>query len=188
MLVNTNPLFYVPFCHIQTNDWEHKKEQLLKILNEDNLLNIGSNGESDTIRSDFGYQANNPSKAGMHNRKLAKIFEQEIKEFRQALNISPCKIRNSWFERGVQSEYHTIHNHGSVGYSVVCYLEYDEKVHTPTIFYCPFLNFINGDMNVTIPKEVVEGDIIFFPSAIAHSTQPSYSDIPRTIVSFNLDI
>ena len=112
MLVNTNPLFYVPFCHIQTNDWEYKKEQLLNILNEDNLLNIGSNGESDTIRSDFGYQANNPNKAGMHNRKLAKIFEQEIKEFRQALNIGSCKIRNSWFERGVQSEYHTIHNHG----------------------------------------------------------------------------
>ena len=43
-------------------------------------------------------------------------------------------------------------------------------------------------MNVTIPKEVVEGDIIFFPSAIPHSTQPSNSDIPRTIVSFNLDI
>ena len=55
MLVNTNPLFYVPFCHIQTNDWEYKKEQLLNILNEDNLLNIGSNGELDTIRSDFGY-------------------------------------------------------------------------------------------------------------------------------------
>ena len=42
MLVNTNPLFYVHFCHIQTNDWEYKKEQLLNILNEDNLLNIGS--------------------------------------------------------------------------------------------------------------------------------------------------
>ena len=188
MLVNTNPLFYVPFCHIQTNDWEYKKEQLLNILNEDNLLNIGSNGKSDTIRSDFGYQANNPNKAGMHNRKLLKIFEQEIGEFRQALGIGECKIRNSWFERGVQSEYHTIHNHGPVGYSVVCYVEYDETVHTPTIFYGPFLNFINGDMNVTKPQEVTEGDIIFFPSAIPHATQPSNSDIPRTIVSFNLDI
>ena len=182
MLVNTNPLFYVPFCHLQINDWEYKKTLILNLLDKTTLKNIGSYGKPDTIRSDFY------NKSKSYTREIQRILESELNEFNQTLGFQNCRINDSWFESGVQSEYHTIHNHGPVGYSVVCYIEYDKKVHTPTIFQSPYLNFMNGTLINNSPKDVVEGDMIFFPSALAHYTQPSNSDVPRTILSFNLDI
>ena len=72
------------------------------------------------------------------------------------------------------------------GFSSVCFVEYDENVHTPTKFISPYSNFVNGSCLDHSPKNVIEGSLIFFPSAILHYTHPNNNNNTRTILSFNL--
>lgn len=82
---------------------------------------------------------------------------------------------------------HSAHNHGSTGFSSVCFIEYDKKFHKPTTFICPFQDFITGQFNFYEP-DVNEGDIIFFPSNILHYAPINMSNKTRIVMSFNLKI
>ena len=48
------------------------------------------------------------------------------------------------------------------------------------------MNFYDGGLVETIPDDVEEGTLLIFPSVILHDSQPNLSDMPRTIVSFNI--
>ena len=41
-------------------------------------------------------------------------------------------------------------------------------------------------MNVTIPQEIVEGDIIFFPGWLSHRSQPNQSNEERIVMGLNI--
>ena len=69
--------------------------------------------------------------------------------------------------------------------SCVMYIEYDPKYHKPTTFYSPFNNPWSGRLQVFEPP-VVEGDLIIFPSTIAHEGPRNTSDVKRTVISFNI--
>ena len=74
------------------------------------------------------------------------------------------------------------------GWSAVLYVEFDDKEHSATTFYCPYMSnkrsFLGG-YDTYIPK-VKEGDLIIFPSIIQHEASTNMSDKRRTIISFNL--
>ena len=179
-------MFHVPLVQIRCDQWDSKKKELTNLLDEDHFMSVGYQGFAENIRSDYGYQSQT-NQEGMHNESISEILKDEISLFCLSLNLSQPKITHSWFEQGTQSEFHAVHNHGPTGYSVVCFIDYDQKVHEPTFFCSPFNNFINGTVTEFQPKDIKEGDMIFFPSTILHHTKPSYSEIPRTVVSFNLD-
>ena len=187
MLINTTPMFYVPLVHIRCNQWDAKKKELTNLLDEDHCMKVGNQGYADNVNSDYGYQSQT-NQEGMHNESISEILKDEISEFCSSLHLPQAKIAHSWFEKGTQSDFHAVHNHGALGYSVVCFVDYDSTVHEPTCFCSPFNNFLDGTCSEFQPQGIVEGDIIFFPSTILHHTKPSHSEIPRTVVSFNLDI
>jgi hypothetical protein len=47
-------------------------------------------------------------------------------------------MTDCWSVRYRKGDYQTVHNHKSWGFSLVLYVEYDPKVHTPTTFVCPW--------------------------------------------------
>ena len=182
-------MFYVPLCHIKISNWKEKKQLLLELYSkiEKNLTYLDSKGEKGTIKNDFGYQQLY-NKHEMHTSTITKILENEIIQFITTYNLNEVEIYGSWFEKGNIGDYHSVHNHGALGYSSVCFINYDSKVHTPTKFQSPFLNFVSGEIIHTFPSNIEEGSLIFFPSAIAHSTIPGQTDKDRLVLSFNLDV
>ena len=75
--------------------------------------------------------------------------------------------------------FHQLHNHGAVGYSAIFYAQLEDD-HSPTSFFAPFLDFIEGNVIEYVP-EVNEGDIIFFPSCLTHQCRVVQSSTERIV-------
>lgn len=156
--------------------WDRKKIALMNMVS-DTLFFKGQ----DEVSSDFYTQETN------HNQALKIIFKEEIQIFLNEINAKNYEISNSWFEKASTGEYHAIHNHGQLGYSAVCYIKYNKKVHTPTQFVSP-INDINGGGLRYYSPDIDEGKIIIFPSMLLHFTAPNDSKEERIIVSFNFKV
>ena len=186
MLLNNSPMFSVPLIHIKANNWKSKKIKLLSLIDE-GLLHPADGG-MDLVTNDYRPQYDNPDLMGMHNINVQNILEEEIREFMNASDFTSVEILMSWFETCNKTEWHGIHNHGPVGYSAVCFIQYNPEVHKPTQFVSPFSNFVTGSIIEHSPSDVDEGSLIFFPASIHHYTLPNVSDEVRIIMSFNLKI
>jgi hypothetical protein len=94
-------------------------------------------------------------------------------------------VSSAWFQKQETNMLHGVHNHGAIGFSAVCYVEFDKDKHLPTTFISPYNDFVWGNTQYYQP-DVDEGDIIFFPSCIQHYSPANNSDSDRIIFSFNL--
>ena len=169
-------MFNIPIFHFKVENWDEKKSALIELYNlvendcemvegTDVITNYHQNCIN--IRQDISY-----------------IFYSEIKRFTDIIEYNECIVDAAWFEKSYKNHYHKIHNHGALGYSSVCFINYDENEHTPTQFIAPYNNFINGVSLIYNPQNVIESSIIFFPSAINHFTEPNKSDKERLVVWF----
>jgi len=169
--MNLHFMFYVPLFVIKLNNWNIKKVKL-------NSLYTTNSGLDEYINTDYGNTD--------YVSTLEEIFSEELDSCTKLLQINRLSVIEGWTEVADNNMYHKIHNHGGLGYSAIVYLDYDSKVHKPTIFISPFNNFLDGTVVEYIPEDIVEGTIIIFPSAIHHYTKPNTSTKPRKIISFNL--
>ena len=104
------------------------------------------------------------------------------------LQFQSYSVVKSWTEVQNKEMYHLVHNHGALGYSAVCYVEYDPKHHEPLHFIAPFNNAITGEQIDYAPEGIKESSILFFQSFLLHYAIPNSSTVPRRAVSFNLDV
>jgi hypothetical protein len=171
-------MFSVPLLAIDCKGWPHKRRELLDMM--------GSLPEERSIKTDFNQQ--NSKREWDHNQKLQALFADELSVFCKVIGAAEASVTSSWFEQGEFGMSHAIHNHGPVGYSAVCYIDFEQGQHTPTKFVAPFLNFFNGSSLHHEVQDAKEGLIVFFPSSILHYTEPNRSQKPRTVMSFNLTL
>jgi len=171
-------MFHIPLVRLKVTNWNEKKNNLLYLYDKI-LPNIELNDKIFTNFDQNKFQL---------IKDIEFIFQEEIQQFSRELSLNHYFVLNAWFELACKNSYHTIHNHGGLGYSSVCFIKFNSKHHTPTKFISPFLNFLTGDTIHYYPSDIEEGSIIFFPSAINHYTDPNMSDEERLIVSFNLDV
>jgi hypothetical protein len=169
-------MFELPIYCINIKNWDSKKNLLKNLIEKSNILIK----KGETVQSD--YEDNGP-----FNQEIYKIVKEEIEEFCTLSKLYCQKLSRSWFQISSKGQYHPIHNHGAIGYSATCFVEYDNNYHTPTQFIAPYADPITGNVIRYSPK-VEEGVIIFFPSMIPHFTEPNLSNVQRTILSFNLDV
>ena len=168
-------MFNVPIFQYQIKDWNVKKKQLMEIYSSLNL----EQSEDEKVKTDF-HQQDRPE----YWNKVSSILREEISLFSEETEQTLSEFGH-WFEVAKRGMYHDIHNHGPIGYSSVCYVQFHPSVHTSTVFVSPFNQFWNGEP-MTYNPTVSEGTIIFFPSVIHHYTRPNESDYDRIILSFNL--
>ena len=90
-----------------------------------------------------------------------------------------------WYQTEEYGSSHGLHNHGHSGWSSVIYVDYNPQIHSPTQFFSPFNNPWNGNLEAYQPP-VKEGDMVIFPSTIAHEALPNSSRVSRTVISYNL--
>ena len=167
-------LFSIPFCHKKIQNWKEKKSELLK-LKEKNIPYI----KEENIFTDFHSEYN-------YSQKLEKILKEELDIIYLKFEVRNYFVRKSWIEVSEKNMDHKPHNHGALGLSAVLFLDFNPKYHEPTHFISPIGNFETGDTTYFIPSNVDEGSLIVFPSMINHFTIKNDSNVPRTIISFNM--
>lgn len=159
--------FEVPIYKYKVSNWESKKKNLLNIFYNFNCKKYGN-----VMTSPIDIKTN--------------ILSDEILHFEKEIGIE-LQSTEVWFQLYEKNMDHISHNHGPIGFSSVCFIEYDKKLHKPTCFISPFANNITGELTRHAPN-VDEGDIIFFPSNLIHYAPINTSEKKRIIMSFNLHL
>ena len=168
--------FTIPFHIIQVDNWSTKKQKLLEICNSSQF----SDGDAiSKVYTDYFKDYN-------YTDQVLEILGDDLNKFSNKIQTS-CSLDSVWFQRYTRGNFHCPHDHGPIGYSSICFIEYDENEHNPPRFLCPFKSVDGSHMEYS-PDNVVEGTIIFFPSMLMHYVVPTTSDKIRTIMSMNIGI
>lgn len=172
-------MFKIPLIHFKINDWNTKKQKLLSLKK---FEGIPSHNTENLITD---YHENAKVKYN-YSDKVYDILKQEINQFLIQFRLPPYKISDSWIETTYNDMCHQVHNHGGIGFSAVCFVDFNPEHHKPTHFICPYNDFVTGSQQIFVPKNINEGSLILFPASLLHFTVPSYNSSKRTILSFNL--
>ena len=167
-------MFHIPLTVYKCSWWTAKKQRLLRHIDTLDLVQGDEQVLSDYRSSDTYLDT------------ISDILSDEMSWFAHDYQCNPHIVR-SWYERALPYMYHPTHNHGHGGWSAVVFIEYNDKVHTPTNFIAPYDHFITGEPLIYTPN-VKEGDIILFPSFLHHYTHPHTSEERRTVLSFNVAV
>ena len=167
--------FIVPILSQSIEGWSNHKEEIISLMDLDDT---GRNYHTDFYKF---HQKNIQPK---YSEKIFDLLNSTFNELDKFFTF-PYNFKNMWAQKYMRGGSHELHNHGALGYSAVLYVQLDQT-HLPTKFYSPYIDFWNGNLIEYIP-DVKEGDIIFFPSALAHSSPVVTSDIERIIISFNIN-
>lgn len=168
------PIFQIPLIEIKLQNWEEKKKKLLDLYKSiEHTMTI-----EDSLLTDYWDSNRN------YIKNIHEIFISEITAIQKTLN-QKFKITNCWYELAKTNQFHPPHNHGHLGYSCVCYINYALEQNSKIHFVSPFLNFMTAQTMEHVP-ELEEGLFLCFPSSLLHYTTPNQSTIERLVVSFNL--
>jgi len=169
------PLFEYPSYQYQIDDWEFKKKGLLKRIKEEKFIRT----ELQTFETDR--QTN--KKSYLHY--FQDLIKPQLFEFCQEAQVT-CSMTDCWTVRYKRGDYQTPHTHRGWGFSLVLYVEFDPKVHTPTTFVAPWQNPSTDTTTLAFPQKVQEGTLFIFPSYTLHYVTPNLSNKVRTIISADL--
>ena len=160
---------------IKTDEWGKYKNSLLETI---------KNTKDPAYRPRDGFYTDYGQAQPWRETIWDEFIEPNI---RPLLKDTHTKLQDIWAQQYINQAGFTAHQHQTVGFSCVLYAEFDPEVHWGTTMFRPYLdpNDLSNSGSVTTP-EVEEGNIIIFPSWLLHQVTPSDTQVPRTIVAFNL--
>ena len=162
----------IPFYHYKVNNWREKKEQLLDFVS---TLSFKFKDQIADLYTTYGDQTSSIP---------LKILEDDIIKFTTEIKYSGEMDADVWFQKYYENQFHSPHNHGTIGYSSVLYINFDKRIHKATRFLAPFNNPEGNEIEFV--PDVDEGSFIFFPSYLNHYALPNKSDVLRIIMSMNI--
>ena len=170
-------MFFVPLFSIELENWENRKQAFKDLCKIDDPKYKNEAQYSD-------YHEHRTVEGCHYKKEFEELAKEELHLIQDKLG-GPFYIDGLWFQMYEKTNYMPAHNHGSVGYSSVLFVDFDSEEHSATNFLAPFNDFIHGT-TLGYQPEVKEGTMIFFPSVILHDVLPNKSTKQRTIISFNL--
>src|SRR6056300_964776 len=168
-------LFTIPMWSLPTLNFSNKKKQLEKLVKgfpekRHGMQTFATNRQSD--RSGFA-------------EAFANICGEELNMLSQRLK-KDIQIEDIWSVSYKRGEYHTPHDHGSVGLSGILYLNMDKN--SPTTTYIQPWNNQYTDTTLYYNMPAHEGLITVVPKFVNHFTQPNKSKKIKKIISFDMKI
>tara|TARA_R100000231_G_scaffold2484_1_gene4449 strand:+ start:898 stop:1425 length:528 start_codon:yes stop_codon:yes gene_type:complete len=162
-----NPVFKIEFFKIKSVNFKSKKKAIVKLLKkypETSFDNFSSNRNTSQIASDF-----------------VKIFKDEFLLIKAKYD-NELDVYDAWSVTYKKGDYHVPHNHGSIGYCGILYL--DMHKDSPTTTYIqPWNN--EKDMTQLCQPPVEEGDIMIVPQFLYHYSEPNKINFKKRILSFD---
>lgn len=194
------PMFTVPLLHIKMSNWEVKKQKLLELFETSKKWLVNRDTVFTTYDSEYKFEGENLKKIEWEKQfqqTIDKIFYEERKiiyeTFGDPENFPDknAEISYAWFQEQTKGMFHKPHTHGYVPGTLgsVCFIEFDENIHTPTEFVSPVISTVNSKSNnIFVEKNISSGSLIVFPANIFHYTSPSQHEKSRIILSLNMSI
>ena len=137
---------------------------------------------------------NYPEKSFLHfysNRNKANIIPHLQQIFKDEFSListkygSKIKLDKAWSVSYKKGGYHVPHNHGSIGYCGILYL--NMKKNSPATTYIQPWNNENDQTRLYKPL-VEEGDIMIVPQFLYHYSEPNEIKFKKRIISFDFNI
>ena len=116
---------------------------------------------------------------------LTVIMEEELSMLSDKLQRD-IRIDDAWSVSYKKGDYHSVHNHGSIGLSGILYL--DQPKDAPVTHYMQPWNDYITDRTVYLPIPIQEGTIVVVPQFIQHFSQPNHSKKIKRIISWDLTV
>ena len=164
------PIFKIEFFKIHCVNFKNKKydiEKILKQYPEKRFDNFYSNRDKSNI-----------------SWELQETFKDEFELIKTKYN-SNLDVYNAWSVSYQKGDYHVPHNHGSIGYCGILYL--DMHKNSPVTTYIQPLNDENDQTKLYKPA-VVAGDIMIVPQFLMHYTETNNLKFPKRIISFDFKL
>tara|TARA_B100000035_G_C21002388_1_gene555607 strand:+ start:488 stop:1018 length:531 start_codon:yes stop_codon:yes gene_type:complete len=171
-----HPLFFVPMYCYEVQDWSRKKSALYKKMNRRNFEKKGLQ-EFYTDRQQDGRS---------YALDFDHLFSDELNQFKQEADIQEIQITDIWTIKYKKQDYQTVHNHRSHGYSGLLYVDYDEKVHKPTVFVGPWNDPVSDTTLLSFAPDAKEGMMYIFPSVLLHYAQSNRVGKERVVTSWDM--
>lgn len=168
--------FAIPFYHTKIEGWDVKKIKIDEIYdaNKHHMVYCDQITDYDTNRQ--------------YHFLLEGILMDDLIRVKKRFGIEKqIRINSAWFQQYNKSHNHHVHNHGFGGFSSVLYLKFDPEHHRATTFVAPFLNNFDGNVFEYEPTGIEEGDLIVFPTSLAHYVPVNRTDVERRILSMNMN-
>ena len=179
-------MFTIPIESFRVPDWDKWKPIILAQCDEHSPQAHITGGRVNTNEMDTDYHdlVTNKSMPKYYYTVLDAL-EPILDEMQEDYPLDIRRIVAMWHQTTKNGQFHGVHNHGPVGITAVLYVDFDPRIHKATTFFAPFHNYINGEVVDYMP-DVEEGDVLFFPSYLPHMQEPNFTDVSRTIISFNI--
>ena len=161
------PIFKIEFFKIKCINFKNKKKKLKKTLARYPEMPQGN----------FKCNRNKCS----INTEFKEIFSDEFMLINTKYN-SKIKLDRAWSVTYNKGDYHVPHNHGSIGYCGILYL--DMHKDSPVTTYIQPWNDENDRTKLYKPP-VEEGDIVIVPQYLWHYTEPNEIKFKKRVVSFD---
>ena len=198
------PMFAVPLLHIKISNWQDKKDKLLELfesgkewmnyLDTVNTTYTTSKHLKDKTQKEI-LERNNWNKH--FSETIDDIFYEEKKIIYETFGNpegfpnQTAKIEYAWFQEQKKGMFHGPHTHGCAPGRLgsVCFIEFDENIHTPTEFISPFPNILELEKDlIHREKNITSGSLIVFPANTIHYTLPNQFEESRIILSMNITV
>ena len=213
MHIESIPLWTIYVHKIHIKEWSLVKDKLLSIIPWDEINQrkndfareriddpehemtwtdyfIQGSDMSDAYEMDhLGINLQTPVKyistSAQYEPVFLSMISPYLKQFLKRADYKFTEVSRVWTQRYSKGDYHAPHDHGPEGFACVFYAQLDPEVHLSTEFIQPWIPH-TGNRDMESPDNVVEGDLVIFPSNLMHMAPPHMSDKYRTIISFNL--
>ena len=214
MHIESIPMWTIYIHKIHIKEWSLVKDKLLSIIPWDEINQrksvfarekiddpehemtwtdyfLQGSDNSDAYEMDhLGINLQTPvkyiSSSAQYEPVFLSMISPYLKQFLKRADYKFTEVSRVWTQRYSKGDYHAPHDHGPEGFACVFYAQLDPEIHLPTEFIQPWIPH-TGNRDMESPDNVVEGDLVIFPSNLMHMAPPHMSDKYRTIISFNLN-
>jgi hypothetical protein len=162
--------FKIEFITIKTKNFAKKKKLIVEELKkypEKRFRNFFSNRDNNKL-----------------SLSLASTFKEEF------INIGKhfggnITLNSSWSVTYDKGDFHLPHNHGSIGYAGILYLDL-QKQSPKTTYIQPWNN--EKDKTLLYTPKVKPGDIVIAPKFILHYSEVNFLSFKKRIISFDFKL
>ena len=170
-----NTLFNIPVWSIPTLNFKKKKSQLEKLCKafperKHGMQTFYTNRQKDRTGFADAFNSIVGEELGMLSQRLKKDIQ----------------LQDIWSVSYKRGDYHTPHDHGSVGLAGILYLNMPKDAAV-TQYIQPWNDWYS-DRTIYYPIKVSEGDIVVTPKFVRHFTEPHKSKQVKRIISWDMNI
>tara|TARA_Y100001938_G_scaffold106351_1_gene145149 strand:+ start:93 stop:617 length:525 start_codon:yes stop_codon:yes gene_type:complete len=168
-------LFNIPYWSVPTLNFSEKRKKLKSLCRRHPEVKHGMQT----------FSTNRQSPRIQFKEDLIIILEEELNMLSEKLKKS-IRVDDAWSVSYTKGDYHSPHNHGSIGLSGILFLE--QPKDAPVTNYIQPWNDYFSDRTVYLPIPVIEGSIVVVPQFIQHFSEPNKSKKIKRIISWDMSL